>query len=314
MADYFSSGSARKLWKEGFENKENVGSGAGEFDDGKYHVKLEKAYTAMSNSSNRPQNVMVFKFVNGDYKGQKVYSYQGLDNPTGIAIALAVLEKLGHEVTSPDEIDAADRKLSKEQPDVELRLQTRGDFQNKIVVAKLDDSDDSEEDEDDVDVEKDEDDEEDAAPAKKAKGKKADVAADEDEEDTADEDDEDSEESDDADDEDEDEDGKDNDEDEDEEKPVAKTKKVADKKAKKIVEEDDEDEETDDEADEDEDEDSEEEEVALEPGMKLKVKHDGETVKVKIIKVDEKAKEVRVKLADGSKITISVDDIVDVIS
>lgn len=254
---------------------------------------------------------MVFKFVDGDYKGQKVYSYQGLDNPTGISIALAILEKLGYEVTSPDEIDAADRKLSKEQPEVELRLQTRGDFQNKIVVAKLDDSDDSEEDEDDADVEEaDEDDEETVAPAKKVNGKKSDVETDEDEDDASDTDSEEAEETDDE--ADEDEDGEDDDEDE--EKPVAKTKKVADKKAKKIVEEEDEDEETDDEADEDEDADSEEEEVALEPGMKLKVKHDGETVKVKIIKVDEKAKEVRVKLADGSKITISVDDIVDVIS
>lgn len=254
----------------------------------------------MSNSSNRPQNVFAFKFMDGDYKGQKVYSYQGLDNPTGISIALAVLEKLGHEVTSPDEIDDADKKLTKEQPEVELRLQTRGDFQNKIVVAKLSDSDDSEEDEDDVDVEEDEDDEETVAPVRK--GKKAVVEDD-------DSDDEEDAKSDGADSDDAEEEPEDDEDDEDEEKPVKKAKAVEKKKSKPS---DDEEEETDEDTDE-EDEDSEEEEVALEPGMKLKVKHDGETVKVKIIKVDEKAKEVRVKLADGSKVTISVNDIIDVI-
>lgn len=306
VKEYFSSGSGRKLWKEGLAERENVGNGFGEFDDGKYRAKVVKAFTAMSNNSGRPQNVLGYKFVAGEYKGQTKYHYQGLDNKVGIGIALETLKKLGYDIEDIDELDDTDRQIQKDQPEIEIRLLTKGDYQNVAVVGLVDSAESDSEEDDDADVEE---------KPKPRKGKTAesdDDTEDEDEDsEKGDKDDEgDSEESDDDEDEDKEDDEESEDEDEDEEKKP-KAKKGKDKKSKS---EDEEDKDEADEEDEDEEkEDGESDEVVLEVGMKLKVKIDDESVKAKIVKVDEKAREVRVKLADGSKVTISVDDIEEVL-
>ncbi len=303
VRDYFSSGSGRQLWKEGVSEKENVGNGSGEFDDGKYRVKLVKAYTAMSNNSGKPQNVMAFKFLEGEYKGQTVYAYQGLDNKIGLGIALATIKKLGFDVDDVEELDKIDGKLTKKGPEVELRIQTRGEYQNKIVVKLLSDED---EEDKDVDVEEDED----AEPAKKGKSKAAD---DEDDDKVKDSGSEDADEDADGDnDDDEDEDKKDtkkSDEDEDSYDEDEEEDEKPSKKAKKSDDEAEEDEEDEDEDEKKKDED----EVVLDIGKRISFKYDGEKTKGKIIKVNEEAREVKVKLADGTKLVVSVDDIIDVL-
>lgn len=312
IGEYFASGSGRKLWKEGQVKFEEGGTGIPEYDDGKYKAKVVKAWAEQSQTSSRWQNVIEFKFLDGEYKGKSVRQYQGVDTDWGVSILLQTLSKLGLEIESPEDIESADKKLTKKQPVVEIRLRTKGEFQNVIVSAPLegedadedeDSEDEDEEDEDDdTDVDADEDEEEEKPAKKKKKSKSDDEDEDEDEEEAEkDEDDEDSE--------DEDSDDEDADE-EDDEEPKPKKKKKKDVEAEEDEDEPEEDE--DDEEEEDEEED--EEQVALKIGMKLKVKYDGEEVNGKIVKVMEKKKQVKVKLKDGSKVVIGVpDDIVDVL-
>lgn len=249
--------------------------------------------------------MVAFKFIDGEYKGKIKYWYQGLENEIGISVMLQAFKKFGHETENPQDIDEINKKLTKEGPVCEIRLKTDPirSFQNVAVLkmvdgaeAEIDDEEKDEEEEDtDASVEKE-------SPKKSSKK----VAKEEPEED------EDEDEDDDAEDSDEDEQADDEDAVEEEKPEPKKTKKPV----KEEVEQDDEDEddEDEDEDEEDEKEEAEEDEVALEVGMKVKVKYEGEEVKGKIVKILEEKKKVKVKLADGTKILVGLEDIVDVLS
>jgi len=301
LKEYFSTGLGKKKWKEGLEKSRSTSFG--QYADGVYTAKLIKSAVTNAKTSGRLQHVFGFKFTEGDYKGQSAYQYQGVDNEVGISMLIQDLKKLGHDVEDPEDIeDVIDKKLEKEQPVVKIKLKTNGEYQNLSIVAG--DVETEEEDEDavdDEDTEKEADDE----PADEDDSKSDKDSDEDDDKEAADEDEED--------------DDKDS-EKEDEETP----------KKKKVVDEDEDDEEGEDgdtevarskkskPSDEDDDEEKEEkekpEEVELKPGMKLKVKYDGDQVKATIVKILEETSQLKVQLKNGEKIKIDVpDDVVEIL-
>lgn len=296
LKEYFASGSGRELWKAGRSTYEAGGTANVEFDDGKYVAKLHKAESGVSQGSGRVQNVVSFKFMEGEYKDQVIRWYQGLENEIGISVMLQAFKKLGHEIEDPDDIDSVNSKLTKEQPVCEIRLKTNERGYQSVIVLKMVEDDTEEEDEDE---DEDEDEEEADVDVEKESAKKPSKKAAKDEDEEEDEE----KETDDDDDE------KETEDEDEEEKPEPK-------KTKKPVKEEPEEDEDDDSDDEDDDEDEEkdEDEVALEVGMKVKVKYEGEEVKGKIVKIMEDEKKVKVKLADGTKIRVGLEAIVDVLS
>lgn len=286
LKEYFASGSGRELWKAGRSTYEAGGTANVEFDDGKYVAKLHKAESGVSQGSGRVQNVVSFKFMEGEYKDQVIRWYQGLENEIGISVMLQAFKKLGHEIEDPDDIDSVNSKLTKEQPVCEIRLKTNERGYQSVIVLKMVEDDTEEEDEDEDEEEADVDVEKESAkkPSKKA-AKDEDEEEDDDEKETEDED--------------------------EEEKPEPKKTKTP---VKETPEEDEEDDSDDDDDDEEDEKEEDENEVALEIGMKVKVKYEGEEVKGKIVKIMEDEKKVKVKLADGTKIRVGLEAIVDVLS
>ena len=283
LKEYFSTGTGKKLWSDGKRKADEGGYGGGVFDDGRYKVKLTDSYSSVSQKG-RPQNVFGFKFLEGDYKGQKVFKYQGVDNETGIAILMRDFKLFGQEVESPDDVDDANKKVAKSGAVLTIRLKTNGEYQNVILERLLDDEkgeeDVSEDDEDtDADESDDEADEEtdddDSEESESDEKEKKDEEKDE-EEDEEDEEDEDS-----------DDEAEDSEEEEDEEekKPAKRGRP-----AKPAVEKE------------------ETEEVALEIGMKVKLK-DG--TKGKIVKILENEGKIKIKFPNGDKKKVSVEDIAD---
>lgn len=270
LKEYFKKGAAQQLWKEGKAKSEESGFSNTDFDDGKYQVQLIDAFSGVSQNG-RVQNAFAFQFLNGDYKGKKIYKYQGVENPTGIAILLQDFGVMGVEVDEPDDIDEANKKLKKSKPTLEIRVKTNGEYKNIGVLRILEELDTEEEDE-------------------------------ETEKETSDTDDLETEEA-----------GHE-DSDEDEEKDSDRF--PLRKKAKKEEPEENEDEDSEDDEDDDDEEKpkKKQDEVELEVGMKVIVKHDGERLSGKIIKLyeDDDEPEIKIKQADGTKITVPASSVVDV--
>ena len=274
LKEYFSSGVNKKRWEEAKARIAAGGGGFEEYDDGSYRVKVVSAKVAQSQSGYL-QHVIGFKFMEGDYKGKQVFQYQRIENDTGLDILLGTLGKLGYEVEDPDDVENIDKKLSKLQPEVMLRLSTKGEYQNKNVIKLLEEADSSDGDADEDEEESEEKDESDDNDTDESEESAEET------EDNDDDDDEDGEEETEKEDSEDDEDA--------EEKPKAKVKN----KPAPVEEED--------------------EKVELNVGMRVKAQIKNEVVKAKVVKIDEEEKRIKVKLPDGEKVWIKATDIVDLI-
>ncbi len=330
---------SRSAVKEGLQKaKENKG-GFAEYDDGKFRLQLRKAEAGKSNSSNRPQVVMTWKFLDGDYKGQTYKSYRGIQNADDFYYLFLDMKRLGYDIDDPADLPELLETLSKDKPSIVGVLRTKGEYQNLLINKLIDGDEDEDEDEEDEDDDK-----------PKKKGKKKSKSDDDDDEDSDDED-EDSDDDDDdeeekpkrrgkkkskkSDDDEDDEDGEEDEDDDEDEKPSRrrKSKKKEDeedeededadeddeededekpsrrKKSKKKDEDEDEDEEDDDSEDEDT---GDEEELAVTVGSIVKAKLKTGTKKVEVVEIldDE---ELKVKTPDGKTVKISSDRILDVV-
>lgn len=262
----------KKKWKGAKERSKELGSGQ-EVPDGKYRTRLvEASGPEESQSSGRLQFKMVFEILDGDYVGQKLYRYQGLepgknsnqDYEDVLAYALRDIALFGYEMEDIDQLEEVLEEIQKEQPEVVIKVVTKNDFTNyhigEVTGVEADEDDEEEEElEDEEEVEE----------------------GDEEEEDEETEDDESEEEESDE-----------EDEDEDEEE----------------IEEDPEEEPEDDEEEEDEEEDDDEESVELDVGSYVSFEVRGKEVTGEIVKIisDEK---VKVKASNGKTYPVSVDDL-----
>jgi hypothetical protein len=250
-----------------------------EFDDGSYIMRCMGGELGQSNSSDRFQATMHWKFVEGDYAKKSYRSFQGLETEDGISFFLRDLSRLGYDVSGIENLNEVLpilKELKEEKPVCRVKLKTKGEYQNLIIVKLLEDEDVEDEDDDD-------DGEEEEAAPKKTKKKKP--AKEEEEEEDEDGEDEDEEESDDE---------EESSDDEEEES------------------DDDDAEESDDDEEESEDEEeSDDEEVAVSVGSKVKMKTKAGIKKGTIEAVDEKNNKVTVKIGDRS-LTLSAEKIVSV--
>lgn len=313
--------------KEGHKKAAENKGGFAEFDDGRYQMRLLKLEIGKSQSSNRPQATMFWKFLDGDYKGQTYRSYRGLKDADGWYYFFLDMKRLGYEIDDPSDVADLIKMIKKDKPAVSASLRTKGEFQNLLINKVLDDEDieegdddedededkpkkgkgkkskskkddddeddDSDDESDDEDSEEEDDDDEDEKPRRR-KGKKS-KKKDEDEED---------EDSEDEEDEDEDSD----DEDEEEEKP----KRGKKGKGRKKKDEDEEDEDEDDSEEEDEDADEDSEEIAVTVGSIVKAKIKGKTQKAEVVEVLSDDEAVKVETEDGKTVKISADKIISV--
>lgn len=217
MASKFSKRlkGAKKNWKKGRKRASDSPDGYESVDDGKYVARLKSAQVGESQSSGRLQIMWNWEILEGDFKGQTVLDFDGLETEDNLMWLARKLNKLGYE--APDDLEDIEdllKELEGEMLTFRIKLKTKNEYQNLFIDKQVkDDDDDEDDDEDDSDEDESEAEEDDD---------------DNEESDEDDEEDEEDDESDESDDEDEDE--------EDEEPELEKGMMVRFKHKKKKVE------------------------------------------------------------------------------
>jgi hypothetical protein len=215
-----------KELESAWDEAEDKGDSFGDIPDDVYQAKVSKATIGKSQSSGRMQVAFEFTIISGEFKNRKKWAYDGLETKENMDYLKTRLARLGVDVKKLKISDLPEALESILGTTCEIKVKTRGDFQNTYVQKQID--------VDDVEDGGDSDDEKDWKPSKRSRDEDEDdepkkkSKRDEDESDDAD-DDEPKKKSRDEDEADEDDEPKkksrrDEDEDEDDDKPKKKSK------------------------------------------------------------------------------------------
>lgn len=177
-----------KELESAWSEAEDRGDQFGDIPDGTYQVKITKATINKSQSSKRLQISWEFTIISGDLKNRKKFAHDGLETKENMDYVKTRLARLGVDVEGTKLGDMPEILESVIGKTCEIKVKTRGDFQNAYVqkLIELEEGDEDETDEVDEDAPKkkrkvSEDDEE-WAPSERSKSKK-DADEDEDEDD-----------------------------------------------------------------------------------------------------------------------------------
>lgn len=186
-------GKASSAWDAARERAASSkgGGGFGEYDDGKYMVRLQKAFGATNTKGAYLQ--FDFKFLDDPYKGMSKALFQNMQTDENLFHAARLLGQFGYELPEKvSDIVAVLEAISAEKPLCRITIKTKGEYQNvyldKVIQEEADE--DAAEEEDDAEA-VDGDEEEDATEDEEAEDEDAeDEDADEesDDEEEADED------------------------------------------------------------------------------------------------------------------------------
>lgn len=104
-------------------------------EDGRYIAKLVGTDIGESQSSGRLQVTWIWEIVEGEYTGEQVRDYDGLENEQNLVYLLRKLAILGYDI---DQVNVGDleevlEELVAAKPLCRIRLRTRGDFQNVYI-------------------------------------------------------------------------------------------------------------------------------------------------------------------------------------
>ncbi len=127
---------AKSFWKKAKERAESGQIGS-VFEDGRYKSSITRAELQESKASGRLQIAWAFEFLEGEYIGQTIYSYDGADTEDHMVRCLMILTKLGQEIDDPEDIEAALEKILKKRSVVQITVKTRGEFQNVSIDKVL---------------------------------------------------------------------------------------------------------------------------------------------------------------------------------
>lgn len=138
---------AMKAWKKAKERKPDYDNVV---TDGVYTAKLIRAEMGESQGSGRLQVAMRAVISSGEYKGENVNWYPGLETEDNIMYFQRDLVRLGKEVPDdPSDLEDVLKELEEEEPTIRIQLKTKGEYQNvrilKLVGADEEDEAESEE-------------------------------------------------------------------------------------------------------------------------------------------------------------------------
>lgn len=184
---------AMKNWKKAKERKpsfENV------VTDGVYTAKLVRAEMGESQGSGRLQVSMRAVIAGGEYKGENVNWYLGLETEDNIMFFQRDLVRLGKEVPDdPTDLEDVLKELEDEKPTMRIQLRTKGEFQNVRILKLVGAEDEETESETEEEAEEPEEEESDEEAEKEAEEPEEDTDEEEKTEDSSKEDEEEEEES-----------------------------------------------------------------------------------------------------------------------
>lgn len=131
-----------KLAKKAGKNWEAAKKKAAEFgsqtvENGRYLAQVVRFELGQS-SSGRDQVLQEYKVVEGESKGEKVSTWQGLDSDIGITFFLKSLKSLGYEPEGLEDCDDILAEINKEKPKVRITVRGKDDgFPPNIFIDKV---------------------------------------------------------------------------------------------------------------------------------------------------------------------------------
>ena len=119
--------------------------GIEDIDDGRYIARLTSAEVGESKSSGRLQVGWTYQIAEGDYKGRRKMSFDGMETEQNLVYLAKNINRYGYECPDDlEQIEALLQEIVKEKPLVRIRLKTRGEFQN-VYIDQVFDKDDEDE-------------------------------------------------------------------------------------------------------------------------------------------------------------------------
>lgn len=130
---------ASKTWKKAKEEAKSQSTGGNEVEDGRYLAQVTSAEITESQSSGRLQVSWKYVIVDGEYKDQAIYNYDGIESLENQKwFALKMSRKFGYDMDSlEDELEDILKEITKEKPLAKIRVVTKGEFQNVYVDKVL---------------------------------------------------------------------------------------------------------------------------------------------------------------------------------
>lgn len=106
-------------------------------ENGRYVAQVLR-YELMEAASGRLQVLQEYKVTEGESKGEKVITYQGLDSDTGISFFLRSLKSLGYDPDGLEDCEDICAEINKEKPMVRITVRGKDDgFPPNIFVDKV---------------------------------------------------------------------------------------------------------------------------------------------------------------------------------
>lgn len=140
-------GKASAQWDAARERAaSSKGGGFGEYDDGKYMVRLQKAFGATNSKGAYLQ--FDFKFLDDPYKGMSKALFQNMQSDENLYHAARLLGQFGYELPEKvSDIVAVLEAITEEKPLCRITIKTKGEYQN-VYLDKVIQEEDEEADED----------------------------------------------------------------------------------------------------------------------------------------------------------------------
>lgn len=103
--------------------KKQADEQGGSVPDGRYRAKVNTAELTESQSSGREQ-INLFSEITeeGDYAGQNIGCFLGLDEEKSLPWTIAALRRCGYKIVEPEDVVDAVKSLNDDQPEVIIRV------------------------------------------------------------------------------------------------------------------------------------------------------------------------------------------------
>lgn len=125
----------RKMWKD-----TQPTTGYPRVEDGDYLATIEEMSVGKSKQSGRIQVMTSFRIIEGPEKDKNILRFDGLDNEIGIGFFKGFCEVIGFEI--PEDIEELPEALEEFVAHCDdifnIRVKTKGDFQNVSVLGVSD--------------------------------------------------------------------------------------------------------------------------------------------------------------------------------
>jgi len=124
-----------KSWKDATNEEDPFGA---QVDDGFYKMKVMEGRVEEAQSSGRLQIRWEHQILEGEFKGETVLEYEGLEQEQSLFYVQRRISRLGYDIPEDiSELQAVLEKITKEQPVARCKVATKDDFQHVYIQRSL---------------------------------------------------------------------------------------------------------------------------------------------------------------------------------